>query len=108
MTKVKRADDRKALEQWARRNFADLARLERPNWPAIAERLAQEGTRDARGNPPSPTAVRLAFRRVRMARQAAQAKREEPAAVAETVTPAPTETDRILADLAARISNKQR
>lgn len=86
---LSRMEGRSPLLGWLRRNRAELEAqfaINPPRWASVASVLAELGVVDAKGQPPKPAAVRLAWSRVRAA---APPSVVAPVVAPLTPTPAP-------------------
>jgi hypothetical protein len=84
-----KARSRSALQDWMRKHHSLLARYlqeRRLLWSEIAKVLAEQGIRDAKGNPPTADAARRAWTRVteERARRSQQPAEEAPSSAAKS------------------------
>lgn len=68
---------------------AEMGEYARPPWTAIAADMAKAGVLDAKGQPPSPNAVRDAFLRVKTVMEAQRAQHTTAPAVPTTTIEPP-------------------
>ncbi|WP_198368085.1 hypothetical protein [Roseomonas sp. KE0001] len=80
---------RSPLLDWMRQNHAVIThqlQTSRPRWAGIAQALAQQGVRDAKGQPPKGETVRRAWQRV-TAHQTAAGREQRPVRAEATTVP---------------------